>query len=238
MMQKEEWKNSRPLIDQSILNNLTFSFFHSFFQSIDFWHQCSFPWNPVIFSHPLAAKGCRRSTEKRKIYSLHGVNNYFLRHANRSEGLDKMSDRGEVIELVRLASDYLPIYAKLTGKTFSKVAIEYAILLRPWTNVEGKIRYYESLRGSLETQQHFTVGLRCLRVKEIRESFWFRVTFQRRIVPHHLTCRRIWICPWQIQVNASGDTINRVCLLGEHLSEGDADGELWFTGLRRLDEED
>jgi len=69
-----------------------------------------------------------------------------------------MSDRGEVIELVRLASDYLPIYAKLTGKTFSKVAIEYAILLRPWTNVEGKIRYYESLTRLLGDTATFYSG--------------------------------------------------------------------------------
>lgn len=37
-----------------------------------------------------------------------------------------------------------------------------------------------------------------------------------------------------MQVNGSGDIINRVCLPGERLGEGDADGGLWFTGSLRL----
>lgn len=65
-----------------------------------------------------------------------------------------MSIMDKVIDLVRSASALLRDYAELTGQLFSEVLLEYDILLRPWTDVEGMIKYYESLtrlHGDLAT---------------------------------------------------------------------------------------
>ena len=51
----------------------------------------------------------------------------------------------ETTSMVRSTLVILLGYAKITGRPFSEVAVEYAILLRPMpTDVEGKIRYWES----------------------------------------------------------------------------------------------
>ena len=65
-----------------------------------------------------------------------------------------MSDMVKVKSMVRSAFVILGGYAKETGRPFSEVAREYAILLRPWTDVKGRIIYLESfarLFGDLAT---------------------------------------------------------------------------------------
>jgi len=56
-----------------------------------------------------------------------------------------MSEMDKAIGMVRSAFGILMEYAKEAGRPFSEVAREYAVLLRPWTDVNGKIRYFEDL---------------------------------------------------------------------------------------------
>ena len=57
-----------------------------------------------------------------------------------------MSDTVEDTSMVRSAFAILLGYAEITGRSFSEVAMEYPILLRPMpTDVTDRIRYFESL---------------------------------------------------------------------------------------------
>lgn len=57
-----------------------------------------------------------------------------------------MSDIVKATDMVRSVLAILGRYAEITGRPFSEVAVEYAILLRPQpTDVDGNIRYLESL---------------------------------------------------------------------------------------------
>ena len=64
----------------------------------------------------------------------------------KSEGRGKMSDMVKATDMVRSVLAILGRYAEITGRPFSEVAMEYAILLRPQpTDVDGNIRYLKSL---------------------------------------------------------------------------------------------
>ena len=65
-----------------------------------------------------------------------------------------MSDMVKARSMVRSAFALLLAYAKRMGRPFPEVAMENAVLLRPWTDVKSMIRYFESfarLFGDLAT---------------------------------------------------------------------------------------
>lgn len=55
-----------------------------------------------------------------------------------------MFDMVKAKSMVSSAFAILLTYAKETGRPFPEVAVEYAILLRPWTDMKGMIRYFEA----------------------------------------------------------------------------------------------
>jgi hypothetical protein len=66
-----------------------------------------------------------------------------------------MSDRADDMSVIRSAFDLVKTCAKMTGRSFPEVALQYAVLLRPLpTDTEGRIKWLESvsrLLGELAT---------------------------------------------------------------------------------------
>lgn len=100
-------------------------------------------------AHPTAAIGCKSLAKENKIYSLQGVNNYTLnsalKHNIRQCSVSNVIDD---FSKVRWFFYLLKKYAKMAGRPFPEVALEYLVLLYPQpteTDIVGNIRYLECL---------------------------------------------------------------------------------------------